>query len=385
MMRSLMTNRWIVIGVLVLALLLALAAGLGQAQGPEPGEQVQPEGAESLAEDVLGYIPIQGRLTDANGNPLNGTHTLTFRFYDAALGGSAVCEGIYIVEVTNGLFDIAIGGTCDSSDIKGQQLYLGLDVDNDGEMEPRQAIYPVPYARSLLPGAVIEGDVPDAGVLQVANLSQSSGSIGIQGRAGGLAATNYGVYGSSLSPFGYGGYFVGATFLGDGVALKAAGSGIIQSSAESYLWISGNSLQKANSDDTTRWEYDDYGGYKVYRGSDVAPLKRVVLPVTIPGQLYGQNVRVTGMDLYYTIDGDFAEIDAVIVRRQDGVGAGNGILYDDTPLHCGVAQCTKHWDLTQNNVLSDQRGILHIVLRLDFADGISYVQVGGVRLTLEHD
>jgi hypothetical protein len=42
--------------------------------------------------------------------------------------------------------------------MNGQQLYLGIKVGTDDEMEDRQAIYPVPYAFSLKPGAVISSD-----------------------------------------------------------------------------------------------------------------------------------------------------------------------------------------------------------------------------------
>ena len=55
-------------------------------------------------------------------------------------------------------------------------------------------------------------------------------------------------------------------FVNDAGAIAAGGSGIIKSSAQSHLWISGNGLQKSNSDDTTRFVYDSYGGYKIYSG-----------------------------------------------------------------------------------------------------------------------
>ncbi len=384
-----MKGRLTLISVLALGLLLALAVGLSQAQGPGPENGLQPKGRNgpTVVEDtVTGDIPIQGRLTGANGNPVpDGVYTITFRLYNAAVNGALLCEDTDHTHVTNGLFTTFMG-YCTADDINGQELWLGIQVEGDEEMQPRQLIAPVPYARSLRPGAVIEGDVPGDSVLLVDNHSQSDGSKGVHGIAGGVAGTNYGVYGASLSASGYGGYFVGSSFVLKGVALKAAGSGIIQSTAKSYLWISGNSLQKANSDDTTRWAYDDYGGYKVYAGSDWANPKRVVLPVTLLGQLYGQNVTVSSMDLYYTISGEFTVIDAVSVRQQDGVGTGNLILFDDTDLNCGQGlQCSKHWDLTQNNVLNDQRGILHIVLRFSFGGQTQYIQIGGVRLTLEHD
>jgi hypothetical protein len=380
-----MKGRQILTGVLALGLLLALAVGLSQAQGPEP-----PEGDANRVSEVEeaarvgSRIPVQGRLTGANGNPLNGTYSIRFRLYDAATEGTALCEYTNSVSVENGLFYSEIWGDCGSDAMNGQQLYLGIKVEDDDEMEDRQAIYPVPYAFSLRPGARIVGSVAGNPALKVEN-SSTGNSSGVHALASGDTGTTYGVYGQSESIDGYGGYFVGRAWYGLGVALKAAGSGIIQSTANSYLWISGNGLQKGNSDDTTRFVYDQYGGYQVFSGADVSN-KGVVLPVTIPGQLYGQDVTVTGLDLYYATGGGFANIDRVVMYRQNGVGAGDQILRDLDDLTCPeLAQCSEHWDLTQNNVLSDSQGVVYIAFGLGFSDTSSYVHIGGVRLRLEHD
>jgi hypothetical protein len=79
----------ILIIVLALALMLTLGVRLGQAQvqGPVPMPQSQ---QNRPAADLSDQIPIQGRLTDANGNPLNGTYSIRFRLYDAATEGTAL-------------------------------------------------------------------------------------------------------------------------------------------------------------------------------------------------------------------------------------------------------------------------------------------------------
>jgi hypothetical protein len=87
-------------------------------------------------------------LTDANGNPISGTRTITFTLYTSSDGGTAVCQDVDTVTVNNGLFAARVG-YCTASDINGQQLYLGIQVGSDPEMTPRQAILPVPYAWSL--------------------------------------------------------------------------------------------------------------------------------------------------------------------------------------------------------------------------------------------
>ena len=162
-----MKSKWTIVGSILAVLLLALAAGLTRAQGPEPpGEGVQPEG-EMGVQAVGAAIPIQGRLTDASGNPLNGTYIINFYLYDDLTGGNLVCYDDVgnNVPVSNGLFAWEIWGNCGSEDLNGQQLWLGIKVGTDAEMTDRQPIYPVPYAWSLRPGAVIS-DAMD-GILTV--------------------------------------------------------------------------------------------------------------------------------------------------------------------------------------------------------------------------
>ena len=382
-----MKGKWTLLGSILAVLLLALAAGLTWAQGPEPpGESVQREG-EMGVQAVGAAIPIQGRLTDASGNPLNGTYIINFYLYDDLTGGNLVCYDDVgnNVPVSNGLFAWEIWGNCGSEDLNGQQLWLGIKVGTDAEMTDRQPIYPVPYAWSLRPGALIS-DTMSGAPLNVYNHGSgwgldvySAGHDAVHGRTG--SSNHAGVAGESWGS-GIGVYGESAT----GVAIRAAGTGVIQSTARSYLWISGNALQKANSADTTVFVYDLYGGYQVQGGSDWINNKTVLVPVTIPGQLYGQNITVTGLDLYYNTSDDLTGITISAMRRQNGVGAGDLIFWDGTDYVCPVpAQCVKHWDLTQNNVLSDERGILYIAFEFGFSSGTSYVNIGGVRLTLEHD
>jgi len=108
---------------------------------------------------VINAIPVQGRLTDASGNPINGSKELTFTIYDAFSGGNSLCQDADTVNVINGLFYTNID-YCTPDDINGRQLYLGIKVAGEAaEMTPRLPIYVVPYAFSLIPGAVIDGSL----------------------------------------------------------------------------------------------------------------------------------------------------------------------------------------------------------------------------------
>ena len=127
-----MKRQRILTSALALGLLLALAVGISLAQGPEPPEgAVGAEGEVGAEAAVTASIPIQGRLTDAGGNPLDDTYDLTFRLYDVSSGGTALCEDTDSVSVDNGLFSAQME-YCSASDIDGKRLYLGIEVGSDG-------------------------------------------------------------------------------------------------------------------------------------------------------------------------------------------------------------------------------------------------------------
>lgn len=144
--------------VLLLVVLLALSVrliGRVKAQELEPPEEVRSQDEVHLMTVVPGAIGIQGRLTNASGTPLNGSYSITFRLYDVESDGTSLCADTNTVNVENGLFNSYIDYCYD--DLWGQKVWLGVKVGTDAEMEPRQVIYPVPYALTLKPGAVISG------------------------------------------------------------------------------------------------------------------------------------------------------------------------------------------------------------------------------------
>lgn len=332
---------------------------------------------------VDGRIPVQGHLTDDSGSPLNGDYSVTFRIYDDDTDGTVLCQDTQTVSVSNGLFSTAMDG-CTPSDIDGTQVYLGIQVGSDEEMTPRQPVYPVPYAMSLVPGADLRGSLGGQPMFTVENTS-SEWSSAIYGYASATSGENYGVEGRSNSTSGYGGYFRNNS----GVALKAAGSGIIQSTAQSYVWISGNGVRPFHQSDSTVIDMDTKGGALVYCGA-TSGTRNVMLPITVPGPLYGQDVTVSDLDIYFRTQSEFDTITAVLLRRQAGVGSYDNILHDSATHGCDddvhPDGCTIHYDLTSNNVLSADAGILYLTLELTYSSGGStWIQIGGVRLTLEHD
>ena len=105
------------------------------------------------AAPVTQNISYQGMLTNAAGNPLTGTYTVTFNLYEALTGGSTHATDTHAVQASKGLYNTQI--TTDPLFFDGRAFWLGVKVGSDPEMTPRQELRPVPYALSLRPGAMI--------------------------------------------------------------------------------------------------------------------------------------------------------------------------------------------------------------------------------------
>jgi len=289
-------------------------------------------------------------------------------------------------------------------------------VGTDAEMTPRQVILPVPYALALVPGVSMIASNTEPFYVRTSNTSGKA----LQGVASAETGTNYGVYGSSNSASGAGGYFYnfssgtgvsGISVAGPGVyagslgtalrassgtgaAVSAEGTGVIRSTAKSYLWISGNDLRPYQASDTTIINMDTVGGAKIYSGATLGA-RNVMLPITIMAPVYGQDITISAVDIYWSTDVAFDGINVVLMRRQTGVCAGSSCyatLIDYRPgggISCedGVfpTGCTLHLVPAGNNVITSASGILYLTFELSFTSTTTWIDIGGVRLTLEHD
>jgi hypothetical protein len=388
--------------LLVLALLLSVSVGIVKA---DDGGQIDERSASAPGDSRSSYIPIQGRLTNSSGTPLTGTYDLTVRLYEVFSGGTSLCSyTITDVSVDKGLFS-TYANFQGCSALDGRQLWMGIQVETDSEMTPRRPIDNVPYAWTLRPGASIIGNMGSNAILDIENMASTG--RGLRSYATSSTGTNYGVVGASVSPDGYGGYFYnnggGTGLYGDsdsgtglyassdtGPAIVAAGTGTIKSSAQSSIWISGNGVRPYHASDTTVIDMDTTGGAKIYPGTSVS-FKYVMLPITVPGPLYGQNVKVVSMDIYFQGATDFDALTDVRIRRQTGACSSCyvDILHDSVDHVCDVGNnptgCTQHYSFTTNNTLTSTSGILYLGMELGFSGTTTWVDIAGVRLVLEHD
>ena len=414
---------------LVAALVLAGAVGLTLAQGPGEDDDVLPQGDVGAATSLYDVIPIQGRLLDRNGNPINGTRTVTMTLYDAATGGTALCTDADPVTAVNGLFN-AYMDTCEASDLNGRQVWLGIKVGSDAEMTPRQKIYAVPYAWSLRPRAVISESLSGA-VLNVFNHGSgwgldaySKGHDAVHGRSdannhAGVSGENsgggIGVYawsaGAGLSGPAMKAVAGGASGIalhaganssdasvvisndGAGPLLKGFGgdggedeirinnNGSIETKADSYVFIPGTQIIKNLSSDTTRWDVQQNGSVKIWRGSEPGS-KTVYLSIVLPAVLYGQPVDVESVTVYYKCqDGSKAYITSTFLAKQTSADDWVTLVSDHTDRKSNTATS---YTLTVNNALSANQGILGMWFNLQFPDDSTYIQLGGVRIQLGH-
>jgi hypothetical protein len=393
------TRKWLIIGgtvALTALLALALAGGLTQAQEPKPARSLN-EASETEATTVSGLIPIQGRLTDDNGNPLDGVYNLTFSLYEQSTGGTAICSDSNGISVKDGLFNYAMGYCWD--DLHGQQVWLGVEVESDGEMTPRQPIYPVPYAYSLRPGATIS-DSSSSEILTVRNNGSGTGIMINSQDGNGLNAstsasdnaaiygynstTGAGVQGTSLAGEGvFGGSLEGVGIeasSGGSIALKASGTGVIQSSAD--IEISVSPLKMVVYNNSSDVEFMASRASMRVRPNVSGP-ETVYVPVDLPSVLFGATTKLKRVRVCYIVDQASSFIDSTVVGYTDEGGVANLIIIDGADRTSTSWDCYTITDSTPREIL----GSLCLQFDMEYA-GIGSghdIQIGSITLTLTEE
>jgi hypothetical protein len=338
-----MKRLWPSLLFIVLSLLLSmfLVEGSVSGQSPQPGDEdyepppgapaapalleeplaplPQPVDSPDDAQDVTGIasdlvivddiVQVQGRLTDADGAPIDGNRTIVASLYDVATAGVARCFDSDTVAVNNGLFVMNMD-SCTASDINGDRLYLGIKVGADNEMTPRQQIFATPYAWALRPGSIIKG-------------------------------------------------------------------------ADSYVFVPGSSLIKNLSADSTRWDIRANGAARVFRGA-TAGGKTIYIPISLPAVLYGQNVTIGQVTVYYRVsNGANAFITRTVLNVQTDADSQLNIV-DDATDRTSTTATSYSFAPTTNNELAVGQGALAMFLQLSFVNDTDYVDIAAVRLRLDH-
>jgi hypothetical protein len=119
-------------------------------------------GAASAGQ-VPARLTEQGRLLGSDGLPVSGSVSMTFAVYATPTGGTPLFSEVFTVPLQDGYFSVQLGSSkpFPPSLWDGSARYVGLEVNGDPEMVPREEVDSVPYA---LVAADAVGDLHPASV-----------------------------------------------------------------------------------------------------------------------------------------------------------------------------------------------------------------------------
>jgi len=152
--------------------------------------------APSAAATIPASFSYQGMLRDATGALITGPVTLTLKLYKQPTGGAALhTESFANLNVRDGLFSVVVGDSTPALDptiFDNPAIYIGIAVNGDPEMLPRQRLHPVPWAMhastadKLTAGATVStvtGPVTIAGNLTTNGNATVTGNLTTDGSA----------------------------------------------------------------------------------------------------------------------------------------------------------------------------------------------------------
>jgi Collagen triple helix repeat (20 copies) len=115
------------------------------------------------ADDVPARLTEQGRLFDSAGKPLTGNVTLGYAIYDAANGGTALWSEMHTLMLMDGYFSVQLGSqTAFAPGLwNGGVRFIGVRVNADSELTPREEVASVPYA---LTAQTVVGDITPSSI-----------------------------------------------------------------------------------------------------------------------------------------------------------------------------------------------------------------------------
>jgi hypothetical protein len=323
----------------------------------------------ALAAQPPRTINYQGYLTDSSGTPLNGAYNMVFRIYDAVSAGALEWgpETHNGVVVANGIFQVVLGSAVAmyTNDFD-EALFLEIEVNGES-MTPRQPFHPVAYAFGLVPGAEIEGD-PAAGnyALRVANTGTDTSDRGLYAKG-----EQYGIYAEEVGEESDIGIYTP-----DFVHAKG-----YRSADDSYIWVPGTAALLYPSDGCTLYA-QMYGSSRLE--CSTSGIKWINVPITIPGVLYGQDVRVESIRVFYDLDHAGSHINATWLHKTTHSQRGVKLVDDNTE-RISTTPAAYTLSTTGESTLGTAAGPLNLFLRIDHDGNMLHdVNIGMIRVRLGH-
>lgn len=155
----------------------------------------------------------------------------------------------------------------------------------------------------------------------------------------------------------------------------------------SVLSISGNGVRKYRHDDSTIIDMNSVGGAIIKRGA-VAGRKNVLLPITYMSASFDTRTRITALEITYSCSTGAESISAILLRRGYGscssTSCYSSLLHHTSDLTCTVGTCIRQIVVNDQDYMYFQNQSLYLTLELSFSSADSLIEIGGVRLYMEH-
>jgi hypothetical protein len=121
----------------------------------------------ATAHAVPAQFTHQGRLLDADGIPMEGEATITFRVITEETGGEVLWQEPITVDLSAGFYAAVLGtdeetNPLDTATLAQAPVWLELQLEGEGAMFPRSAINAVPYATMATVAEEVSGGPVDA-------------------------------------------------------------------------------------------------------------------------------------------------------------------------------------------------------------------------------
>jgi len=312
-------------------------------------------------------------LNQSTGDPVpNGQYSIVFSIYNTDTGGSPLWNETQSATVHDGLFSVMLGNVTPltASLFDGSPRYLGVKVEADDEMTPRQLLASVPYAFHAESASTLDGMGSDdfvhvtggnmTGTLWV-NTSSDIGVVGNGTMAGvggnGSIAGVYGfggivgVYGNSTDGTGVAGFsdnslgVYGHSDNGTGVYGESDNNWGVHGYSENNTGVNGWSDNGTGvRGDGGTWDFyaaHGSGGYGPFTGAHEVKLS-VDFPQDIqPGMIVSVTgevqVRMAGGEISYS-----STLPTVQLSDTPGDSRVFGVLIAEAPLP------DDHWYISES-------------------------------------
>lgn len=175
-------------------------------------------------------------------------------------------------------------------------------------------------------------------------------------------------------------------FGGDGgeEEFSVANDGTIKSKAVSRIFIPGGEAAVGGGATDVQLTYWGQGRVEVKTTSS-GITRTVVIPIPLPAVLYGQQVRIADIRVYYKTNNSASYITETDLYREQW-GGGFYSLIENMGDRNSTSDTYYHLYCEDTNCrLSDDEGFVSVRLQLYFNNSAHTITLGGVRVTLEHD